>query len=75
MLTVEDNGGGITPDDCDKIFEPFTRLDKSRQRDKGNYGLGLAIIKSIVGLHQGEVKCSPSVLGGARFVVCFPSGV
>ncbi len=75
VLTVEDNGGGITPDDCDKIFEPFTRLDKSRQRDKGNYGLGLAIVKSIVGLHQGEVKCSPSVLGGARFVVCFPSEI
>lgn len=76
LLTVEDDGQGLPATDCEKIFEPFTRLDKSRQYNKelnkGGYGLGLAIVKSIILLHQGQISCQSSPMGGAAFIVRFP---
>ena len=79
VLSVEDDGLGISSEeDCDKIFQPFTRLDKSRQRnqtinyDKGGYGLGLAIVNSIIKLHKGQINCEPSPMGGAAFIVRIP---
>ncbi len=72
VLNVEDDGAGIAAKDCKKVFEPFTRLDKSRQRISGGYGLGLAIVKSIVQSHKGRVGCQPSALGGAAFIVRWP---
>ena len=57
ILSVEDNGIGINHNDYEKIFEPFTRLDKSRHRKDNNdlsgYGMGLAIVKSIMHQHKG----------------------
>ena len=50
------------------------RLDEARARDAGGSGLGLAIVKEIVAAHGGTVAASSSGLGGARFVVRFPSG-
>lgn len=68
-ISVEDNGKGIKNEDCHKIFQPFTRLDKSRkhQDDKlGGYGMGLAIVKSILKQHKGKVSCESSELGGLK---------
>ncbi len=76
ILSVEDNGAGIKPNDCDKIFEPFTRLDTSRQRkDSKNlegYGMGLAIVKSILLQHKGKVACDKSGLGGVMISLSWP---
>jgi signal transduction histidine kinase len=66
---VDDDGHGISETDRLKVFEPFVRLDNSRQRKSGGTGLGLAIVKRIVGRHGGSVLCEKSDLGGARFTV------
>ncbi|WP_457575359.1 ATP-binding protein [Desulfomarina sp.] len=69
QLRVEDDGPGIAAESFDIIFDPFTRLDPSRDRDTGGYGLGLAIVKQIVEAHQGAVKVGRSRLGGAEFLI------
>lgn len=66
-LTVEDDGCGIPIADHDKIFEPFTRIDDSRNRDSGGYGLGLSIVKQITKAHHGTIEVTNSKLGGACF--------
>jgi len=75
-LFVEDNGLGIDASNYDKIFEPFTQLDKSRQKKKkeilGGYGMGLAIVKSIIIQHNGNVSCEDSDLGGVRIILSLP---
>lgn len=75
-ITVEDNGKGLPPSDYQTVFEPFTRLDESRQRAKtnslGGYGMGLAIVKSILKQHKGSASCSHSSLGGAAFKLIWP---
>lgn len=68
-LTVEDDGPGIAPDERQQVFEPFVRLDPSRDRATGGCGLGLAIVYSIAQAMGGDVTCDESTLGGARF--CF----
>lgn len=72
-ISVEDNGLGIDPKFHQKIFEPFARLDKSRNRNKkeklGGYGMGLAIVKSIMTQHKGSIRCETSTLGGAKFTL------
>ena len=71
-ISVEDNGTGIKNEDCNKIFQPFTRLDKSRKRqnDKlGGYGMGLAIVKSIITQHKGEISCEKAELGGLKITL------
>jgi len=71
-LSVEDDGPGVPPEDRDKVFAPFERLEKSRNRDSGGTGLGLAIVKQIAVWHGGEVWVTHSELGGAKFVVKWP---
>jgi two-component system sensor histidine kinase RstB len=71
-LTVEDDGPGIAPDERDKVFEPFVRLDPSRDRATGGCGLGLAIVHSIAQAMGGHVSCETSDLGGAKFTFCWP---
>lgn len=71
-LCIDDDGPGIPDSDRDRIFEPFTRLDASRNRNSGGYGLGLAIAKQIVQLHGGHLDCSVSPEGGARFCIQLP---
>lgn len=71
-LTVEDDGPGIAADERDKIFEPFVRLDPSRDRATGGCGLGLAIVHSIAQAMGGQVICETSDLGGAKFTFCWP---
>lgn len=68
-LVVEDDGVGIPEDKRSFVFEPFARLDKSRNRQTGGVGLGLAIVKQIVNHHHGEIHIDDSPLGGARFSV------
>lgn len=72
-IEVDDNGRGIPEDKREHIFEPFARLDESRQRKSGGYGLGLSIVKRIVEWHGGRIEVSRSPdLGGARFRVLWP---
>ncbi len=60
VISVSDDGPGIPDEYLAKVFEPFVRLDKSRNRDTGGYGLGLAIVKQIVERHGGEVSAQQS---------------
>jgi signal transduction histidine kinase len=72
-LTVDDDGPGIAPEDRDRVFERFTRLDDGRARDAGGLGLGLSMVKSIVERHGGTVDVGDAPIGGARFAVRFPT--
>ena len=60
-LTVDDDGGGIPQADRERVFEPFIRLDESRDRGTGGAGLGLAIVQRVAANHGGtiEVRDSP----------------
>jgi len=71
-LTVDDDGPGVAPEQRDRIFEPFARLDPSRSRDSGGAGLGLAIVRGISERHCGDVTVGDSTLGGARFTLNWP---
>ncbi|WP_254127146.1 cell wall metabolism sensor histidine kinase WalK [Aquihabitans sp. G128] len=73
ILTVDDDGDGIAPQDRDAVFERFARLDTSRARDQGGHGLGLAIVRDVVMAHGGTVAAGGSDLGGATFVVDLPA--
>ena len=72
ILTVEDDGAGITHDDLPFIFERFYRGDKSRSRLSGGSGIGLAMVKSIVAAHGGEVDAESCLGKGSRFRVILP---
>ena len=72
-LAVEDDGEGIPEADRTSIFRAFTRLDTSRNRDTGGFGLGLAIVARIAALHRGRVVAESSAkLGGARLSLEWP---
>ncbi|WP_372880932.1 cache domain-containing protein [Psychromonas sp.] len=69
LLHVDDDGPGIPDADRERVFEPFARLDSSRNRESGGYGLGLAIVKRMVDAHHGSVAITTSPLGGCRFTI------
>lgn len=72
-LWVEDDGPGIPEAQRERVFEPFTRLDDSRTRSTGGYGLGLSIVSRIVHWFEGSIYVDQSrSLGGARFVMRWP---
>ena len=71
-IHVDDDGPGIPKDTRDKIFEPFFRMDGSRSRDSGGYGLGLAIAKRITRWHGGTITVGQSPFQGARFTMMLP---
>jgi len=71
-LSVDDDGPGLPAENHDRIFEPFTRINSSRDRKSGGYGLGLAIVRQIAEAHQGTIEITPSKLGGTRFLLTFP---
>ena len=73
VLTIEDDGPGVDPEDRDRIFERFARLDDARTRDEGGAGLGLAVVRSIAERSGGRVTVDRSSAGGARFTVSFHS--
>lgn len=72
VLTVEDDGCGIAVEHREKVFVPFIRVDESRDRESGNHGLGLAIVRSIAGRHNGQVSIGDSPLGGALIRMRWP---
>ncbi|CCK78570.1 ATP-binding protein [Desulfobacula toluolica] len=71
-IHVDDDGPGIPENARDKIFEPFFRLDQSRNRKSGGYGLGLAIAKRIALWHRGSISVNESLAKGARFTIKLP---
>lgn len=71
-IAVDDDGPGIPLDERDRIFDPFYRLDRSRDRATGGFGLGLSIAQKAVVLHGGSLQVETSKLGGARFVITLP---
>lgn len=73
-LVVEDDGPGIPPEERERVFDRFTRLDEGRARDGGGAGLGLAMVRAIAERHGGTVEVSDASIGGARFVVRLPAG-
>lgn len=72
ILSVEDDGAGIEQAQWETVFKPFTRLDKSRDKKTGGFGLGLAIVAKIVSWHQGRYEISHSSLGGAKLTIYLP---
>jgi two-component system OmpR family sensor kinase len=71
-IAVEDDGPGIPADERERVFEPFYRLDRSRDRATGGFGLGLSIAHKAVALHGGTLRVEDAGLGGARFVIELP---
>ena len=55
-ISISDQGEGVIEESLEKIFEPFHRLDTSRNRETGGFGLGLSLVKQIVELHKGSVN-------------------
>lgn len=74
-IDVEDDGPGIPEKDWDRIFSPFTRLDDSRTRSSGGYGLGLSIVQRIIYWHSGQAMVGRSRWGGAKMSLVWPSSV
>lgn len=72
VLTVDDDGRGIGPADRQRVFDRFVRLDESRSRGEGGFGLGLAIVRELARSAGGDVRVEAAPLGGARFVVSLP---
>jgi two-component system OmpR family sensor kinase len=72
-IMVDDDGPGIPEAERGRIFEPFYRLDRSRDRATGGFGLGLSIAHKAVALHGGTIRVEASPLGGARFVITLPA--
>lgn len=67
VLEVEDDGPGIAEAEWERVFQPFARLDQSRARESGGYGLGLSIVQRIAEWHGGRVSVRRGVRGGALF--------
>lgn len=73
-VCIEDDGPGIPEEDRERVFEAFTRLDDSRTRASGGYGLGLSIVSRIAFWFGGEMQVDRSPdLGGARFMMVWPA--
>lgn len=72
VIAVRDTGRGISPEYIERVFEPFFRVDKSRSRELGGVGLGLALVREIVRLHDGSIAVSESNEDGTTFEVVFP---
>ncbi|CAG8863587.1 Sensor protein RstB [Pseudomonas fluorescens] len=72
LLTVEDDGIGIPAEERERIFQPFYRLDRSRDRNTGGFGLGLAISRRAIEGQGGTLTVSQSALGGAQFMIRLP---
>ncbi len=71
-IDVEDDGPGIPEDQWESVFTPFARLDDSRTRSSGGYGLGLSIVRRILYWHGGQAFLGRSEMGGAKFSLVWP---
>ena len=70
-LSIEDSGNGIPEELRQRVFEPFFRVDKSRSRELGGVGLGLALVHEIVSAHDGTITVRSNPSGGTIFDVSF----
>ena len=70
-LSVEDTGSGIPKELRERVFEPFFRVDKSRSRELGGVGLGLALVHEIVRVHDGSISIKSNPAGGTIFEMIF----
>lgn len=71
-IIVKDNGIGIPEESLDYVFERFYRVDKSRCRNTGGTGIGLAICKSIIDLHKGQIEVKSKIDEGSEFIITLP---
>ncbi len=74
VVRVSDTGYGIPEEYRESIFQPFFRVDKSRSRQMGGVGLGLALVHEIAVLHGGSVRAEPGNKSGTVFIVTLPAG-
>jgi signal transduction histidine kinase len=72
-VLIEDEGPGIPPADLERVFEPFQRLEDSRNRETGGTGLGLPIARNILRAHGGDVVLTNRAMGGVKAVVTLPA--
>ncbi|MEJ8543949.1 ATP-binding protein [Brevibacillus borstelensis] len=72
VVQISDTGIGISPEDQERIFERFFKADRSRNRAMGGSGLGLSIVKKIVGLHQGRIAVQSQPGEGTTFIITLP---
>ncbi len=72
VISVADNGRGMEEEYVNKIFEPFYRIDKSRSRENGGAGLGLALCMNIVNLHNGKITVDSKPNEGTKFKIFLP---
>jgi len=75
IVSIKDTGIGMTQEDLKHIFDRFYRSDKSRTKDKGGHGLGLAIAKIIILGHQGKIRVRSKVGEGSEFIIMLEQGV
>ncbi|HSS48016.1 MAG TPA: HAMP domain-containing sensor histidine kinase [Thermoanaerobaculia bacterium] len=73
ILRVSDDGPGLPDDDLHNLFEPFFRVDRSRSKKSGGYGLGLSICKRIVEAHGGRIEAANRSGRGAEFTITLPA--
>jgi two-component system, OmpR family, osmolarity sensor histidine kinase EnvZ len=71
-VEVDDNGPGIPASERDNVFKPFYRIDKARNQDEGNSGLGMAIARDIAKSHGGNIALGQSSMGGLRAIISVP---
>jgi signal transduction histidine kinase len=69
QLSVEDEGPGIPEEECERVFEPFVRLERASKSSAGGSGIGLAVVRELVGLQGGRVWLESGRTGGTRIVV------
>ena len=72
VITVKDNGVGISNEDQEKIFERFYRVDKARSRETGGTGLGLSIALGAIKFHGGTIKVNSEPNIGSEFIITLP---
>ncbi|MBS1518974.1 MAG: HAMP domain-containing histidine kinase [Bacteroidetes bacterium] len=72
-VSVKDEGKGVSKDEIEKIFEPFYRIDKSRNKKIQGYGLGLSLVKKILDGHELEYEIISNPESGTEFIIIFPA--
>jgi two-component system, OmpR family, osmolarity sensor histidine kinase EnvZ len=73
VITVDDDGPGIPPEQREEVFKPFVRLDEARNQDESGTGLGLSIARDIARSHGGDIALDDSPMGGLRVIIRVPA--